>query len=711
MTDDQTGRVDDPGEGDGTGARSTFENVFDSVLNDLLDAYEGDLDLMEPDDLREGRSDSDTARGRRQRGDGLRGLTPRQAVRALRRLAAILGPLGDMKDVSDAADVALEELPGVIANRDNIIEYRRATDEDFDEASIRDTGIPILNYLIGATIDRRYLPRSGGDNATADVAGDDGADTSALDHDAVRRRALREFVERARRRAFERAGLSEAEGLALFAFLHALRRAVVDAAAQLRSLEVQAGMHGALGLSEAERASLAESIEEARTALDAALTAYDAAWRVAREPVEQIRRSIDSDVTPGIRGGYDMWLEDTYPELFQLPAQSLQVPWRELPEIRRLLEDPVNWRDRLGLAGESTSQVSPGFALPGGVSPMLAAGAVGIVLVVAAALAMLTGGGEVEAEADAGTGVVTGTAALPPDLPPPQVHRISATLAVPVTTYTIDASDPAGGVLTYEWSMSTTVDHERCGTPEVPWTRPGQTVRWSHGDQSPDNCAHVGTNHDVLVTVTATSSASGRAVRCTVTGSDPFSTDAPACAEVGDAAAGAAPDGAPGDDADAPGGDPPDGAPPPDGRAPSHAATAGGESVWVADACILRVHPAVYGMPAYQVRGTLEGTFDFTGDPFVSQDGLLGVRMLVEGAGQQPTEAAYRVDWDDRELAPDGAASIAFFIQVPIAVEAILDVTRWPLRQAHAPGEGLDAAASLAHVLGVPGAIEALRGC
>ena len=107
-----------------------------------------------------------------------------------------------------------------------------------------------------------------------------------------------------------------------------------------------------------------------------------------------------------------------------------------------------------------------------------------------------------------------------------QVTRIESTLAIPVTTYTVTASAPAGTQITYEWSMS----GETCGTPVSPWKQSGATVTWSHSDQKPDNCAHRNPNHAVTATVVVRGA--GAALECTIEGTENRKVENPPCKKV-----------------------------------------------------------------------------------------------------------------------------------------------------------------------------------
>ncbi len=108
--------------------------------------------------------------------------------------------------------------------------------------------------------------------------------------------------------------------------------------------------------------------------------------------------------------------------------------------------------------------------------------------------------------------------------PSPRVSQLQSTLSAPVTTYTVTAADPDGGALRYEWAMA----GEQCGTPRVPWRQSGPMVRWSHSDQPPDLCQHKGTDHDVTVSVTITTS-KGVSVQCAMTGTETQAIANPKC--------------------------------------------------------------------------------------------------------------------------------------------------------------------------------------
>lgn len=112
---------------------------------------------------------------------------------------------------------------------------------------------------------------------------------------------------------------------------------------------------------------------------------------------------------------------------------------------------------------------------------------------------------------------------------PPVVLQIQSALVAPITTYGVVAADPDDPLaspesLTYEWRMS----GEACGTPRVPWTQYRRIITWSHSDQPPDNCRHLGTDHDVTVSVTV-SDGDGGSVTCVFVGSERRVIDKPEC--------------------------------------------------------------------------------------------------------------------------------------------------------------------------------------
>jgi len=151
------------------------------------------------------------------------------------------------------------------------------------------------------------------------------------------------------------------------------------------------------------------------------------------------------------------------------------------------------------------------------------AGAAAAVAVVAIGGMLVAGGGGSDSSKSSAspTASVTTATTPPSGAPvaaankPPVIDGLRASLAVPVTTYAVDAHDPDGDALTFEWKMS----GEQCGTPKVPWTQTTQQAKWSHSGEAPDSCAHTGTDHDVSVSVTV-SDARGASVQCVIEGSE-----------------------------------------------------------------------------------------------------------------------------------------------------------------------------------------------
>ncbi len=134
-----------------------------------------------------------------------------------------------------------------------------------------------------------------------------------------------------------------------------------------------------------------------------------------------------------------------------------------------------------------------------------------------------TGSGQCRA-----SGVAPATPTPRTALRPPSVSLLEAKLAVPVTTFTITASDPArpndASGLKYEWSM----EGEGCGTPRAPWKQAGASVTWSHNSTPPDLCQHNSTDHNSITTVVVTGS-NGAAVVCTIRGTNDQKIVNPPC--------------------------------------------------------------------------------------------------------------------------------------------------------------------------------------
>ena len=84
----------------------------------------------------------------------------------------------------------------------------------------------------------------------------------------------------------------------------------------------------------------------------------------------------------------------------------------------------------------------------------------------------------------------------------PVVGPIEAELVVPVTTYRIEASSPAGLPLSYRWFLEAAPGQE-CGAKSPSTSAPTDSAvaSWSHANESPDNCDHDAPDHPFSVRV------------------------------------------------------------------------------------------------------------------------------------------------------------------------------------------------------------------
>lgn len=129
------------------------------------------------------------------------------------------------------------------------------------------------------------------------------------------------------------------------------------------------------------------------------------------------------------------------------------------------------------------------------------------------------------ATARTGSPVVSTASPTPAANRRPVVKAVTSKIAAPTTTYTIEAEDPDGDALTYEWAMT----GEACGTPKVPWSvTAGASVTWKHSADPPDRCTHLTREHDVVTTVVVMEAGTPR-LRCTIPGSEDRRLEHPIC--------------------------------------------------------------------------------------------------------------------------------------------------------------------------------------
>jgi len=87
---------------------------------------------------------------------------------------------------------------------------------------------------------------------------------------------------------------------------------------------------------------------------------------------------------------------------------------------------------------------------------------------------------------------------------PPEVGPITALLLAPITSYTVEASSPAGLELSYRWSLVADPGQD-CGR-KLPSgfgtsTVDLSTVQWSHANEAPDGCHHDAPDHPFTIEV------------------------------------------------------------------------------------------------------------------------------------------------------------------------------------------------------------------
>ncbi|MDO9444181.1 MAG: hypothetical protein Q7K37_02620 [Dehalococcoidia bacterium] len=182
-------------------------------------------------------------------------------------------------------------------------------------------------------------------------------------------------------------------------------------------------------------------------------------------------------------------------------------------------------RDRVGIGPGTVSTVRPGkletpppFVDPPppprrrvrtGDFPWVWAGiaAVSLVLIIGGGRFLLAGGEDPEPEP---TTTSTPTPAVASETPssaaavaPPVVGPIMAELVVPVTTYRVEATSPAGLALTYRWFLEADAGQD-CGmrVPANSDPTDSPVATWSHANApAPDDCHHDASDHPFHVRI------------------------------------------------------------------------------------------------------------------------------------------------------------------------------------------------------------------
>lgn len=165
-----------------------------------------------------------------------------------------------------------------------------------------------------------------------------------------------------------------------------------------------------------------------------------------------------------------------------------------------------------GRVGKIPLEAPPLISLP---SPfdqrILVAMLIAVLVVVVIVVLLLTGGGGTTEEpaatgtaASTGTTEATVTATSGVTVPPPVVGPITALLAPPTTTYSIEASSPDGLVLSYRWTLVAD-EGQDCGTitpSDAATATPLRSfVQWSHANEAPDDCNHDAADHPFNIEV------------------------------------------------------------------------------------------------------------------------------------------------------------------------------------------------------------------
>jgi hypothetical protein len=215
---------------------------------------------------------------------------------------------------------------------------------------------------------------------------------------------------------------------------------------------------------------------------------------VPRASLPRFLRSLDSGRLDGVLSEYldarpegrrlASWSDAVRPGLFDAigPATML-VATEAIPSISGLMTS----------AGRPGKYVKDGWTFPP-YWPLIAIG----VLLIGLIIAITRGGGGGTQTTPTPTASATVTQSAPgvqPTPAPPRVTHFTATFSFPITTYTVEVTDPAGGGLKYTWTKS-----NPCGT----FSFNGPVAQWSHPDSNQPGACPPEPVHPGSITVVAT---------------------------------------------------------------------------------------------------------------------------------------------------------------------------------------------------------------
>jgi hypothetical protein len=215
---------------------------------------------------------------------------------------------------------------------------------------------------------------------------------------------------------------------------------------------------------------------------------------VPRASLPRFLRSVDTGRLDGVLSDYlearpegrrlASWSDAVRPGLFDaLGPATLLVATETIPSFSGLMTST----GRPGKYDEKTKWVMPPYW------PLIAIG----ILIIGILIGIATRGpGTSPTPTPTASATVTQSApGAQPTPAPPRVTHFTSTFSFPITTYTVEVTDPAGGGLKYNWTKS-----NPCGT----FTFNGPVAQWSHPDSNQPGACPPEPVHPGAITVTAT---------------------------------------------------------------------------------------------------------------------------------------------------------------------------------------------------------------